>query len=192
MAPNENAYRFLPPAPSNTSRLQSALHGSKRKAEVASARRKSPDDDSALPRLLVAVYTPLLRCATASDACNLAAGYGLSKRGAASVPRFAFLIRFAYALETFFLRSAHRFFIKSDNRLLPAGVRVTLPFAAGSSMRNSTRPCGGFWCLSVQCCYGSTESVSFPFQFRYDSSCIQGALLWLAAVQDFESPSVDT
>jgi hypothetical protein len=127
MAPNENAYGFLPPAPSNTSRLQSALHGSKRKAEVASARRKSPDDDSALPRLLMAVYTPLLRCATASDACNLAAGYGLSKRGAASVPRFAFLIRFAYALETFFLRSAHRFFIKSDNRLLPAGVR-RLPF----------------------------------------------------------------
>jgi hypothetical protein len=68
----------------NTSRLQSALHGSKRKVEVASARRKLPDDESTLPRLLTAVYTPLLRCATASDACNFACGHGLSKRGAAS------------------------------------------------------------------------------------------------------------
>jgi hypothetical protein len=30
---------------------------------------------------------------------------------------------YAYALEPFFLRSAHRFFIISDNRFLPAGVR---------------------------------------------------------------------
>src|ERR1700756_3397682 len=58
--------------PPNTSRLQSALHGSKPHVEVASARRKLPDDASTLPRLLMAVYTPLLRCATASDACNFA------------------------------------------------------------------------------------------------------------------------
>ena len=70
----------------NTFRLQSDLHGSKRKVEVASARRKLADDDSTLPRLLTAVYTPLLRCATASDVCNLARGHGLSKRGAARLP----------------------------------------------------------------------------------------------------------
>jgi hypothetical protein len=54
--------------PPNTFRLQSALRGSKPQVEVASARRKAPDYDSTLPRLLMAVYTPLLRCATASDA----------------------------------------------------------------------------------------------------------------------------
>jgi len=77
--------------PPNTFLLQSPLRGSKPQVEVASARRKLPDHDSTLPRLLMAVYTPLLRCATAREACKLAAGYGLSKRGAASVPRFAFV-----------------------------------------------------------------------------------------------------
>ena len=76
----------------NTFRLQSALHGSKRKVEVASARRKLPDDDSTLPRLLTAVYTPLLRCATASDACQLACGLRTKQTGSCcQVPRFAFL-----------------------------------------------------------------------------------------------------
>ena len=85
---NIGAYSFSP----NTSRLQSALHGSKRKAEVASARRKLPDDDSTLPRLLTAVYTPLPRCATASDARNLAGGLRTKQTGNTSqVPRFAFL-----------------------------------------------------------------------------------------------------
>ena len=76
----------------NTSRLQSALHGSRPQVEVASARRKLPDNDSTLPRLLMAVYTPLLRCATASDACNLACGLRTKANGELlSVPRFAFL-----------------------------------------------------------------------------------------------------
>ncbi len=61
--------------------LQSALHGSKPQIEVASARRKLPDDDSTLPRLLMAVYTPLLRCATASDACNFACGLRTKQTG---------------------------------------------------------------------------------------------------------------
>jgi len=48
-------------------------------------------------------------------------------------------------LELFFLRSAHRFFIMSDRRCLPAGVKmVALLFGASGSMRNSTPSCGGF------------------------------------------------
>jgi hypothetical protein len=35
--------------------------------------------------------------------------------------------------------------------------------------------------MAFQRCYGEIESVSFPFHFRYDSSRIQGALLWFAA-----------
>jgi hypothetical protein len=65
------------------------------------------ENDSTLPRLLMAVYTPLLRCATA----------------AISSPFCISGLVSAYALEPFFLFSAHRFFIMSDNRLLPAGVR---------------------------------------------------------------------
>jgi len=51
---------------------------------------KLPDDDSTLPRLLMAVYTPLSRCATASDACKLAAGYRLKQTGSCS--QFPFCI----------------------------------------------------------------------------------------------------
>jgi hypothetical protein len=81
-------YSFSP----YTSRLQSALRRSTPKFEVASARRKLPDDDSTLPRLLTSVYTPLLRCATASDACGLAGGLRTKQTGNTSqVPRFAFL-----------------------------------------------------------------------------------------------------
>jgi hypothetical protein len=65
---------------------------------------------------------------------------------------------------------------------------VPLFLGASHSIGNSSHPCGGFWCLAVQCCYGSTKSVSLPLQLRYDSSRIQGALL----VQDFESASVGT
>ena len=39
-------------------------------------------DDSNLPRLLTDVYTPLLRCATASDVGNFARGLKISERGA--------------------------------------------------------------------------------------------------------------
>src|ERR1700745_3247206 len=67
-----------------TFRLQSALRGSKPPVEVASARRKLPDYDSTLPRLLTAVYTPLLRCATASDPGRGACGPRLSNRGRCS------------------------------------------------------------------------------------------------------------
>ena len=50
------------------------------------------ENDSTLPRLLMAVYTPLLRCATASDACNFACGLRTKQTGSRSqVPRFAFL-----------------------------------------------------------------------------------------------------
>ena len=70
-------YSFL----TNTFHLQSASHGSKRKVEVASARRKLPGNDSTLPRLLTTVYTPLLRCATASDPCNLACGLRTKQTG---------------------------------------------------------------------------------------------------------------
>jgi hypothetical protein len=91
---------------------------------TTSARRKVPDNDSTLPRLLTSVYTALLRCATASEACNLAARYGLSKRGAATSSPFCVSgLSSAYALEPFFFRAAHRFFIRSDNRFRPAGVR---------------------------------------------------------------------
>jgi hypothetical protein len=77
---------------SQSFRLQSALRGRKPQVEVASARRKLPDNDSALPRLLMAVYTPLLRCATASELASVAAGYGLKQTGSCcQVPRFAFL-----------------------------------------------------------------------------------------------------
>ena len=83
-----SAPQFLP----NTFRLQSALHGSKWKVEVARARRKLPDEDSILPRLLTTVYTPLLRCATASDVCNFACGLRTKQTGSCcQVPRFAFL-----------------------------------------------------------------------------------------------------
>ena len=59
---------------------------------MASARRKLPDDDSTLPRLLMAVYTPLLRCATASDAYNFACGLRTKQTGSRfQVPRFAFV-----------------------------------------------------------------------------------------------------
>jgi hypothetical protein len=76
-----------------------------------------------LPRLLTAVYTPLLRCYH-QRCCNFAAGYGISKREAAvSSPFCICLLSSAYALEPFFLFSAHRFFISCDNRFLPAGVR---------------------------------------------------------------------
>jgi hypothetical protein len=41
---------------------------------------------------MMAVYTPLLRCATASEACNLASGLRTKANGELlSVPRFAFL-----------------------------------------------------------------------------------------------------
>ena len=83
-----SAPQFLP----NTFRLQLALRGSKPKIEVASARRKLPDEDSTLPRLLTTVYTPLLRCATASDTCNFACGLRTKQTGSCcQVPRFAFL-----------------------------------------------------------------------------------------------------
>ena len=66
--------------------------GSKWKVEVARARRKLPDEDSILPRLLTTVYTPLLRCATASDTCNFACGLRTKQTGSCcQVPRFAFL-----------------------------------------------------------------------------------------------------
>ena len=49
-------------------------------------------NDSTLPRLLTSVYTPLLRCATASDACGLACGLRNKQTGSCcQVPRFAFL-----------------------------------------------------------------------------------------------------
>jgi hypothetical protein len=86
LAPSELREGSVPSATvfsPNTFRLQSALHGSKRKVEVASARRKLPDDNSTLPRLLTSVYTPLLRCATVSDACNLACGLRTKQTGAA-------------------------------------------------------------------------------------------------------------
>jgi hypothetical protein len=50
------------------------------------------ENDSTLPRLLMAVYTPLLRCATASDVCNFACGLRTKQTGSCcQVPRFAFL-----------------------------------------------------------------------------------------------------
>jgi len=80
--------------------------------------------DSTLPRLLMAVYTPLLRCATASEACNLACGLRTKQTGAALSSPFRISgLSSAYALEPLFLFSAHRFFISCDNRFLPAGVR---------------------------------------------------------------------
>src|SRR4029077_8585567 len=64
------------------------------------------------------------RCATASDARNLACGLRTTKRGAVVSSPFCISgLASTYALEPFFLRPAHRFFIKSDNRFLPAGVR---------------------------------------------------------------------
>ena len=41
-------------------------------------------NDSTLPRLLIAVYTPLSRCATASDARNLAGGLRTKQTGSCS------------------------------------------------------------------------------------------------------------
>jgi hypothetical protein len=55
------------------------------------------ENNSTLPRLLMAVYTPLLRCATASDACNFAWGLRTKQTGSRSqVPRFAFLGSHSY------------------------------------------------------------------------------------------------
>jgi|SRR6516225_3183405 hypothetical protein len=58
---------------------------------------------------------------------------------------------------------------------------IPLVFGADGSMRKSTPLCSRFWRLAFQCCYRLTESVSFPLQFRQDSSCIQVALLCFTA-----------
>ncbi len=43
-------------------------------------------------------------------------------------------------------------------------------------MRDSTPSCGGFRCVTLQCCYSSIEPVSFALQFCHDSCCIQNIL----------------
>jgi len=94
MAPNENAYRFCLYLPPNTFRLQSSLRGSKRKLKWLVQGGNYRTHHSTLPRLLTSVYKPLSRCATASDACNLACGLRTKQTGSRfQVPRFAFLGR---------------------------------------------------------------------------------------------------
>ena len=185
------------------------MHGSKPQVEVASARRKLSDHDSTLPRLLTAVYTPLLRCATASDACNLVGGLRTKQTGSCChVPRFAYQATLPFCPNLFQLnhkilarwftavrcrRLAGRFslcfgtflssrcpsFLHQVRQPLSTRRREIVPLFLGAShsIGNSSHPCGGLWCLAVQCCYGSTKSVSLPLQFRYDSPRIQGALL---------------
>jgi hypothetical protein len=151
-------------------------------------------NDSPVPRLLTSVYTPLLRCATASDACNLACGLRNKQTGSCSqFPVLHFWARFSLRLGTL-LSSLCPSLLHHLRQSLSTcrGETVTLPFAASGLIGSSTRPCSGFRLLSIQRCYGSTESVPLPLQFRYDSSCIQGALLWPLLVQDFVSASVDT
>src|SRR6201987_6301395 len=65
------------------------------------------ENDSTLPRLLMAVYTPLLRCATASDACNIACGLRTKQTGSCyQFPVLHFWARFSLRFGTFlsFLR----------------------------------------------------------------------------------------
>jgi len=63
----------------------------------------------------------------ASDACILSEPFATESQDTREVvyrrSLQAWQAASAYALEPFFLFSAHRFFIKSDNRFLPAGVR---------------------------------------------------------------------
>src|ERR1700746_2004594 len=74
----------------NSSRLQSALHGSKRKLKWLVQGGNYRRNDSTLPRLLTSVYTSLLRCATASDVCNFARGLRTKQTG--SCCQFPFCI----------------------------------------------------------------------------------------------------
>src|ERR1017187_4390847 len=72
--------------------------------------------------------------------------------------------------EPFFLLSAHRFFLISDNRFLPSGVRRPPLFLLRvTEIGNGTSLCSGPWRKSFPCCYGLTESVSFTLQFCHDS-----------------------
>jgi hypothetical protein len=45
-------------------------------------------------------------------------------------------------------------------------------------MRKRTPFCRSSWPLAFQCGDGAAEAISFALQFRYDSPCIQGVLLW--------------
>jgi hypothetical protein len=101
-----------------------------------------------------------------------------------------FSARYWRLLEPFFLFSAHRFFIMSDNRFLPAGVRWSRFFLVRVARWETAILICGSWRLTFQYCYGLTEPVSFSLQLRYDSSRIQDASS--DSLQDCEFASADS